>query len=550
MVSAADLRPYGATLPRWAAPLAFSAVFISAFWLVLIVKPWSHTPLLMVDDAFDLVGTAVAIFFALGFVGGRRQVARAGYSRQARWIGWLVGASIACYGLGSLVWDVCELALNQPPFPSVADIFYLAFYPFLLGGILILTGGPLSKAARTRVVFDGVMIMTAVVTVSWYFVLGPTMLQSGEALLAKAVGAAYPVADLILILCLLLLWSRSQNSSLRSALLFLSAGLALTVFADSVFAYQGLHGGAPSPSLLDPAWTAAVMLLGIGASLTHDVKWADIERISTDEGVQSEEVPPLAYGVAPYALLPVVAALVLYLVRSTEDGPVVQGVFMGSVLLVTMLVIRQVAALRENHDLYRRVARANGELQNANQRLHRLATTDPITDGMNHRAIQQVLEVEIDRQRRYGRPCAVLFLDVDFFKSVNDDHGHLVGDSILREFDALVAATIRGADSVGRWGGEEFLAVLPETDNDDAIAVAERIRQAVSGAEFGPERLRVTCSIGVAGFPDDGSTGDELVSAADHAMYSGKMLGRNQVCAADVALKTDALAITAIAGHG
>ena len=249
MISAADLRPYGLTLPRWATPLAFTAAFTAAFWVVLIVKPWPHIPLLVVDDALDLAGTAVAIFFALGLGGGRRSVAREGYSRQARWIGWLVAASIACYGLGSLVWDVCELALNQPPFPSVADIFYLAFYPFLLGGILVLTGGPLSKAARTRVVFDGVMIMTAVVTVSWYFVLGPTMLQSGEALLAKAVGAAYPVADLILILCLLLLWSRTQNAGLRIAVLFLSGGLALSVFADSVFAYQGLHGGAPSPSL-------------------------------------------------------------------------------------------------------------------------------------------------------------------------------------------------------------------------------------------------------------------------------------------------------------
>jgi diguanylate cyclase (GGDEF)-like protein len=295
------------------------------------------------------------------------------------------------------------------------------------------------------------------------------------------------------------------------------------------------------------------MVLGIGAGITRHV--TPVNRTRTVKRAR-DAAPPLGYVLAPYGLLPVVAGLVLYLLRSTEQGPAVQGVYIGSVVLVTLIVIRQIAALRENHDLYSRVAAANQALEatnialeNANDRLHEQATSDPITGGMNHRAIQQFLQDEVELQQRYGRACAVLFLDVDFFKTINDVHGHRTGDLILREFNALVSSAVRAADAVGRWGGEEFLAVLPETDSDAAIAVAERIRECVAAAEFGPANLHVTCSIGVAACPNDGDNADELVSAADHAMYAGKMLGRNQVCAADMPLLSGPRPMTGATGR-
>jgi diguanylate cyclase (GGDEF)-like protein len=124
----------------------------------------------------------------------------------------------------------------------------------------------------------------------------------------------------------------------------------------------------------------------------------------------------------------------------------------------------------------------------------------------------------------------VLFLDIDHFKSINDTYGHHAGDGALREFASVVRTVLRTTDVLGRWGGEEFVALLPETDGDLAFAVAERVRAAVAGRMFrsmGGGHL--TCSIGAASYPDEALDRDRLVVLADHAMYDAKRLGRNQV---------------------
>jgi diguanylate cyclase (GGDEF)-like protein len=175
---------------------------------------------------------------------------------------------------------------------------------------------------------------------------------------------------------------------------------------------------------------------------------------------------------------------------------------------------------------------ARGRLQRAEIEegvLAALATTDSLTGVPNHRALMLNLRVEFERARRYQRPLAVLFLDIDHFKQINDQHGHAAGDMTLACFADIVASKLRSADSFGRWGGEEFLAVLPETNRDEAAATAERIRQAVAEhpfASIGENRL--TCSIGVAISPEHASELNALIATADKAMYAAKTLGRDR----------------------
>jgi two-component system, cell cycle response regulator len=175
----------------------------------------------------------------------------------------------------------------------------------------------------------------------------------------------------------------------------------------------------------------------------------------------------------------------------------------------------------------------NAALVIANARLEALATTDPLTGLPNHRAIVVALDHEVERAHRYGRPCAVLVLDLDHFKALNDTYGHATGDTALRELTAVVRSNLRGVDLLGRWGGEEFVALLPETDAAGALDAAERVRVAVAACTFtvgGGTHL--TCSLGVAAYPHDAEDRDSLVTAADQAMYVAKCLGRNQVRAA------------------
>ena len=172
----------------------------------------------------------------------------------------------------------------------------------------------------------------------------------------------------------------------------------------------------------------------------------------------------------------------------------------------------------------------NTALQEANARLEALATTDPLTGLPNHRTLVAALDAETARVRRNGKFCSLLFLDVDHFKKFNDTHGHSIGDAVLSEFAACVSACLREEDTLGRWGGEEFLALLPGVGLAEALEVGERVRDAVAGHPLkAGGGLRMTCSIGAAACPAQEASRQALVDAADTALYAAKRLGRNQV---------------------
>ncbi len=162
---------------------------------------------------------------------------------------------------------------------------------------------------------------------------------------------------------------------------------------------------------------------------------------------------------------------------------------------------------------------------------HSAATTDLLTQVSNRGTILSMLFTEVDRAVRHGRPLSVAFVDLDHFKVINDTHGHQAGDLVLRGVAGLFEQSLRHSDAVGRYGGEEFMVVLPETGPEDAAQVAEKLRLLVQRHVFtiGDDvMLSVTVSVGIAGGQGKSLRAESLVRDADHAMYSAKSLGRNQ----------------------
>ena len=163
------------------------------------------------------------------------------------------------------------------------------------------------------------------------------------------------------------------------------------------------------------------------------------------------------------------------------------------------------------------------------------AFIDDVTKAYNARYLLSTVENEIQRADRYGNPLSVLFLDLDRFKLVNDQHGHLVGSETLRRLSTLLEQCVRQVDTLARYGGDEFTIVLVDTDHEAALRIAERIRNTIAQHVFEVNRtarLALTISIGVATCPDHGTTRDALLDAADKAMYRAKSEGRNRVCSA------------------
>ena len=185
-----------------------------------------------------------------------------------------------------------------------------------------------------------------------------------------------------------------------------------------------------------------------------------------------------------------------------------------------------------------RVTDLHAELDRHRAQLAHLARHDPLTGLGNRRSLDEDLEVLHARSQRYGRGFALAMCDIDCFKSYNDTHGHLAGDQALRAVAATIAGEVRGGDSVYRYGGEEFLLVLPEQTLDTALVAVERVRSAVQRLAIpqpaaGPGGT-LTLSAGIAAFdPGEAPTAEELLQRADAALYRAKAAGRNQIALAD-----------------
>jgi diguanylate cyclase (GGDEF)-like protein len=175
----------------------------------------------------------------------------------------------------------------------------------------------------------------------------------------------------------------------------------------------------------------------------------------------------------------------------------------------------------------------NRDLAALSRRLHELSTIDALTEIQNRRSFDERLHMELDRTRRYGVPCALVMIDLDRFKIVNDRHGHLAGDEVLRHVAALLEAEKRSGDVIARYGGEELAAILPHTEAADAAAWAERARARIEDAptRFHGEAIAITASFGVASASPLTNDGASLIEATDSALYAAKRRGGNAVVA-------------------
>lgn len=177
------------------------------------------------------------------------------------------------------------------------------------------------------------------------------------------------------------------------------------------------------------------------------------------------------------------------------------------------------------------------ELREKNRQLERvltkveiLAITDPLTELYNRRYFELMLEKEFNRTKRYQSPTSCLMIDIDFFKSINDEYGHRVGDIVIKEVASVIKNCIRDSDTLARWGGEEYIVLLPETTKENAYTIATRINKAIATHKFSNIHKQLTVSIGGTSIPDpEIDTAEKIIYKADIALYEAKGKGRNTV---------------------
>ncbi len=170
------------------------------------------------------------------------------------------------------------------------------------------------------------------------------------------------------------------------------------------------------------------------------------------------------------------------------------------------------------------------------QQMADLAVTDDLTKLFNFRYLDQTLDIEIRRCQRYGSFVSLIFFDMDYFKRVNDTHGHLMGSKVLIEVAQILIDNLRDIDIIARYGGDEFVIVLPETDVTTTVRITKRLWKAIREHEFLKEEhfgVKLTASFGIAGYPDHAKIKKDLIRLADQAMYKAKNSGRDNICIAE-----------------
>jgi diguanylate cyclase (GGDEF)-like protein len=530
----------------------------------------------------------------------------------------LIAFAVAFQAGGSVFESAAELLDRELPYPSTADLFYLAFYPLILAGVLSFPSRRRSRRQTLELALDCAIVGLGGGAAFAYFVLGPEMLE-GRSALEALVTIAYPVADAVLIVALAAAVLGSPLPALRGPLRWLAAAIGLLVLGDLVWGYAVLHGTYDAESALNIAYELSTACLIVAATRQRP-------GVTEDPGqpvvsVRNAWVPYLAILGAiaifigidvgepflPNMLVSCMTALVVILVvarqiislrdlrqgrrRLTEaqriarlgswewdigrdrvefsdEGARMLGLEPGEAMSFAeaeelvdpedraeleravesalhdnhgfALELRLNGADRQPHNFVSRadatvkngsVVRFRGTMQDITDRkrmeaqLEYQADHDPLTGLFNRRRLAEELERALRLAKRHGRGGALLMVDIDNFKTVNDTHGHAVGDRALKGVAATIAARTRETDVFARFGGDEFAIVLPESAVEEARAVAECIRGAVRNVE-GTPRL----SVGIAPFDgEDKIVADDILVAADMALYEAKERGRDRV---------------------
>jgi diguanylate cyclase (GGDEF)-like protein len=472
----------------------------------LATKLGSPHQLLWFDDLGQLIFSAVASFACA--VAARRRRGR----HRAAWGAIAVG--LGGWALGQGVWCWYELiAGTETPFPSAADAGYLTFPVAVAVGLCLLPGRE-GKGERRRHFFDGLTVMCALLLISWVTALGAVVHGGGDTHFAFAVSIAYPAADIVTLTLTVLIVARSMTN--RWSLLLLGAGLISMAVSDSAFTYLTAVGHYQTGDPVDLGWYAAFALMGLAACADRRVD--DIEHAGR---LHALRVPAGLSLYMPY--LPLLAAGVV------EGSRIATGRHLDTVeaslvaCLVILVVVRQYATLRDNRMLMLTVAARE-------EQLHSQAFHDSLTGLANRALFRDRLDHALELNRREPRPVAVLLLDLDDFKSVNDSLGHAAGDQLLVSVAERLRGVVRAGDTIARLGGDEFAIVLE--DCPDPQAVGHKVVAALNAPVMLGDEPHVTgVSVGLAAVARDEPTPtrDDLLSRADVAMYAGKHGGKNQV---------------------
>jgi diguanylate cyclase (GGDEF)-like protein len=416
----------------------------------------------------------------------------------------LIAIALSLYLLGDLLQLLYENVLHRQAYPTWADAAYLSFY--LVAGYALLSspGQRLSASVRGRRLLDMGTVFIGGAALIWTVALGPAIAWDPGFNLVDLVTYAYPVGDLLLLFgTLSVLWRGVSPSAVLSLRLFALA-TASFIAADLIYDWITVHSTYLGGDPVDTLWVTALCFICLSASSRLHSK---------PDGPRAPR--PVVVAARP-SFLPYLAAVSCFALLAVRGLPAVPFIPLGGIMLAAIgltftVTIRQYLALRDYTGLA--------------ARYQELAAVDGMTGVFNRRHFMEQAASAFAHAQRAARPFAVLMIDVNKFKEINDAHGHIAGDRVLAELAQAIREHTRPDDIVGRYGGDEFIIMVPGITSLRAIQLADQIVRPPSrilGRDGKP--LDYTVSVGIAESPPDDDLSTLLIHA-DLAMYEAKQGG-------------------------
>jgi len=467
----------------------------------------------------DLVYVAVGLLGTLGVLLGTW------LHRPPRRVAWVaLAASQALWTLGDLAGTVQKAVAPTDAFPTVADLFYLGGYPALAVCLFLLTKGRRPRRDLEGLL-DSVTVAAGLYLLCWVLLARPTLAESQHSWMGAVVAAAYPLLDITIIAMLvaLTITPGTQTAALR----LLTLSIALVIVADTTATALGLLR-LGSTDAIDFVWMLSYLL--VGAAALHP----SMRRLSTPAARTGEVRISRRRRVAT-ALAVMVAPGTLAVEHAFHLTLDLWAVVVASVVMFLLVVARMNVAIHQ-------IVTANRHRDRAQRELAHQAAHDSLTGLPNRAAALELISASLSRAQRSGAMIALLFVDLDGFKGVNDTYGHRAGDDVLRAVARRLQDVLRAGDLVGRLGGDEFVALLePVVDEESALAVGRRVVAEVSRPIVLPSGhdVRIGASVGVAISQDAATNPEALLAEADTAAYRAKARGRGRTEVFDAGLRRE-----------
>lgn len=457
---------------------------------------------------------------------------------------WLL-ISLGCfsYTVAEIIWIYYENILQvEVPFPGWSDLFFMLQISFYLAAFLQKIWYKRKGLQVIKFIFDTCILMTVAIAFSWHFIIQNIISEEEVTILYLVVSVGYPVGDLILLLGAISFYLGSQYFFPKKVLFFIFSSLFVQILADTAYLYLTAYNSYYSGSLFDPLWSIALLLMGIAATFTTGAEVKENKLIvKVDEHSNS-----ITSFVSFRLLLPYVSVIFLFIVMISQNHNM-NGLLAGSALAILLVILRQIFTLLENQKLLSQyhllnenleikigerteeLSSKNQQLTEAVQKMRHLAYHDALSGLPNRRLFIDNVTIALDEAKRNNYQLAILFIDLDRFKNINDTFGHEFGDLLLKHMAKQMSENVREIDTISRQGGDEFAILFNEiSSEEEVISFIHKIQSVVSKPVVIKEQeLHVSMSIGVAMAPIHGDNAEELMKQADMAMYHAKQKGRN-----------------------